>query len=107
MEAGSVPIEVPLRTQERTKLERYVPQIVDYLEGIGLNEKAEELDDVAFTIEENIDGRTRWLATTTADEWRTVLADLSNLDTTGVWWLRKKLAKRVHDRIDAVTEEDD
>lgn len=100
--AEDIGIPVPLRTQEKAQLERFVPSAVEYLEDIGLDAKAEQLDDVEFVIEENDGGRTRWIATTTADEWRRVVSDLSNVEGQDVWWLRKKLSKRVHDRIEAV-----
>lgn len=103
-EQESMTVTMPMRTQEQDQLERFVPEIIEYLEGIGLDSSASELDDVTFDLEHNDEGRTRWLATTTADEWRTVISKLSNLDGNDVDWLRRKLAKRLHDKVEEINE---
>lgn len=85
-----VPIE--LRSHERSQLDDFIPRAVENLEDIGLDEEAEEVDDV--DIIDNEDGT----FSAEAEEWVAIISSLRTIyDDEGVrsWWLRKKLAQRV------------
>lgn len=103
-EASTVQVDMGLRTQERQQLDRWVPRIIEHLEGLGLPQSAEDLDDVTLVIEESDRDGFRYEAAAEPDEWRTLISSLSNQDGQDAWWLRKKLARRFHDRVDEMEE---
>lgn len=104
---GTVTVPMGLRTHEKQQLERHVPNIIDYLEDIGLGAVAEDLEDVTIEFEPNDEPGFRHLARTTADEWRMLVRGLQHQDGLDVWWLRKKLARRLYQRTQELQEDAD
>lgn len=107
-EGGGVEVDIPLRTQERDQLAEFHPQIIDHLNELGLDKEGEQVSDVELAIEEapELDGYS-YRGYAHAEEWRTLLSALQHLydeETLRVRWLRKKLAKRLHDRVQEIEE---
>lgn len=103
-------VDVPLRTQEKQQLDKFVPMAVERLRDLGLGNEADDLDDVTIEIDETPTLRTRYVGYAEPDGWRLIVRHLGKLRSNEglqIWWLRKKLAKRVHDRIEEVVPDEE
>lgn len=101
----SISVPLGLRTHERSQLDTFVDEIIATLRDLGLDDEADDIDDVTLTIEDGHEERgLTYTATTTADEWRTLVAGLSNVEGLKADWLRRKLAKRLAQKVDELRE---
>lgn len=96
-----VPLE--LRSTERTQLDEMIPNAIDRLREVGLDEEADELEDIDILSETN----GKYYAEAT--EWASVISALRVLrDQEGLrsWWLRTKLARRLSETMEELEADD-
>lgn len=91
-----VRVPITLRPLERTQLDSMVPRVVDRLEELERYDEATKVENAEIHIDED----------TAAAEpltWATVVGGLEVLrqeDGLRIWWLRKKLSKRLQRKMD-------
>lgn len=103
-EAINVPVQV--RTQELEQLQHYVPRIHILLDGMGQDEEAKEMaaineryvEGVRATYPEGPEFAA--YMSMPSDQWWSVVQGLGRFDDTRTYWLRKKLASRLRDRLE-------
>ncbi|WP_226041237.1 hypothetical protein [Natrinema sp. DC36] len=85
-------IPIRLRSNEENQLDEFVPQAIENLREIELEDEADDLSNV--DIIDNEDGT----FSAEVGEWATIISALRTLredESLRSWWLRKKLARRL------------
>jgi hypothetical protein len=100
---SSIPIPIDIRSHEVSQLDEFVPQIVERLRDIATEDN--DLGSEADSIESIYDNAavSDGMLSMEIDEWRTLLRHLPRLrDDEGlrVWWLQRKMIRRLKDRAD-------
>lgn len=103
----NVPVE--LRSHEQFQLAEYVPKMEERLRERDLDEQADAVSDFTFTVDATDDVAGQY-ASAPAEDWEKVIQYLNILrpqEGLRVWWLRKKLAKRLARRLEEMEVEED
>lgn len=102
MDTEQIPVPIELRSHERAQLEDFVPRLRERLEDAGRDDLLDTLD--GFTLDAHDEG-----VFNTTEQWRTVIMELHRLkpeEGLRQWWLRRKLFKRLVDRVEALEGDD-
>lgn len=112
--AMNVPIKV--RTHELKQLHEMVPAARRHCEQAEMDEQADEItrvyDEHIANVEEaaGFDTSFRAHVSMPADDWRTTISSLGRVQRRDeglrAWWLRKKLASRLRDRLEQLEDDD-
>lgn len=103
----NVPIE--LRSHEQKQLAEFIPRIEDSLRDSDLTDQADTVGDFSFTVDHTDEVAGKY-ASAPAEDWAAVLQYLSILrpdEGLRVWWLQKKLSKRLQARLAEMDVEGD
>lgn len=101
-------ITIEMRPNEKSQLEDFVPRIIEEYHDSGLDERAEALEDMVLGWVP-----TEWEARLGVEEWSTLISSLHVVrpdEGLRVWWLQKKLSRRLRQRINELgidIEDDD
>lgn len=103
-------IPIYLRTQEVEQVQRMARETIADLTQADLDERVEDLTSVYTEHLEGLDIEPReseeWAtyASMPADDWWSLVRAFGRLDGLDAWWLRKKLAGRLRDRLDQLED---
>lgn len=100
-----VPIE--MRSHEQEQMETFLPEVEETLRERGLHEQADEIGNFTFTLDATDDVAGQY-ASAPAEDWEKVVQYLNIIRPNHglkVWWLRKKLAMRLSERLAEVDAE--
>lgn len=98
----SIPIE--LASHEVKQLDEFIPRIEERLREIDLEDEADEISD-ATIVEEGGD-----VFSAKTKEWAAIIGGLRVLrgeESLRSWWLRKKLARRVSEKVAELDPEEE
>lgn len=114
---SSIRVPVEIRTHELSQLKSMVPRVVERLRDIDAETFGDDADELERIYTEHIETVEREFTeddqtfaayvSMPADDWRNVVGSLGRLyDEEGlrVWWLRKKLVKRLRKRLEEMED---
>jgi aminopeptidase N len=93
-------IPITVRTHEKAQLEDFVPRVEELFRESDLDEQADFLADLELVFENDT-------AYAAPRDWGRLIQHLTRLreeEGLRVWWLQRKLARRLRERVDDVSE---
>jgi len=110
--SSAINVPIKARTHELNQLHGKVPEAVDHFQQAEMHDEADEVNriydehisgvDPKFTDDDQSFAAYVYMP---ADDWYTTLRVLGRFDDQRLWWLRKKLSKRLRDRLDEMEDE--